>query len=222
MAAFQARSVGPRSRPRRVRTWRGADRRCSARSARRRPDRRTEGRARRSGRATGRPGCSSPIRTWSIDPQDLGVGHIRVQHDLDTRVHQRAVPMPEGGRRIGRRGLSGGDEPDLHATQRRCVDAFQDRPVRDVRVDDMDHLGGVREGSLDGVADRVMPRSRDVPQDRRRGRGAGRRRRPGVSSTGKYLASSGSSGDDRRRCGASVIRKTERRAGRRSVPRPGP
>ena len=47
-----------------------------------------------------------------VDPQDLGVGHLGVEEDLDAGVEEPAVPVPERGRRVGRRRLSGGDEPD--------------------------------------------------------------------------------------------------------------
>ena len=68
-------------------------------------------------------------------------------------------------------------------------EADQDGPVGDVRVDDVDPLGGCVEGLLDGVADRVVTLARDVVEDGRASRhGPALRRREeviqGASSVG--------------------------------------
>ena len=76
--------------------------------------------------------------------------------------------VAEGRGGVGRRRLAGGDEPDPHAAQGGGMEAFQDRPVADVRVDDVDPFAGVVDGRLDRVADRVVAGPRHVPEDRRR------------------------------------------------------
>ena len=90
---------------------------------------------------------AAPDEDLVVDAQDLGVGHLRVEQDLRPGIDEPAVPVPERGGRVGRRGLSRGDQPHPDPAQRGRKDPLEDGPVRDVRVDDVDLLGGIFEGA---------------------------------------------------------------------------
>ena len=121
-----------------------------------------------------------------VDPEDLGVGHVGMEQDRRPGREQSLVVMAEGGRRVGRCRLSGRHDPGLDTALGGLEEALEDRPVGDVRVDDVDDLLGFLERLLDRIADRMVALAGHVPEDGRRDR------RPVVAaSTGRSRTSAG-------------------------------